>query len=247
MDKNLPARPHVDHLRRQAKKLLAAFNAGDTAAARAFRDHLPAARGLNADGLRAAKLRLADAQSVVARQNGFASWPVLARHIELLRSLEGEWWFASLEVDGNPVPAEALTNTRLLLDGDRFRTESPEATWEGIFTVDAEASTPRIDIEMVAGPEAGEMCYGIFTVDGDEMTLCLGVVGASRPEDFVSRAGSGHALERLHRASKARPVNVTGGSPPPAEAVDLERGDPATFDGPMTPMLSRLQGVLAPV
>jgi uncharacterized protein (TIGR03067 family) len=241
--KNLPARPNVDHLRGQAKTLLAQLAKGDAAAARAFREHLPAARGLEAAALRAAKFKLADAQSVVARQNGFASWPVLSRHVDQLRALEGEWQFAGLEVDGTEVPRDALAQSRILMDGDRFRTESPEATWEGIFTIDAEASPSTIDIQFISGPDAGETCHGIFLVDGDSLILCLGLVGATRPERFATRPGSGHALERLQRTSKGRPAGVTGGTPPPpVPTVAVERADPAMFEQTDSPLLRRLQG-----
>ena len=43
----------------------------------------------------------------------------------------------------------------MLIDGDRFRTESPEATYEGVFNIDVEADPHDIDIEFVEGPEAG--------------------------------------------------------------------------------------------
>jgi uncharacterized protein (TIGR03067 family) len=219
VNKQLPARPNLDHLRKQAKTLLAELKKGDS------------------------KLKLADAQLVVARQNGFASWPRLARHVEHLRALEGEWHFASLEIDGNVMPGEAMKLSRILMDGDRFRTESPEADYEGIFTIDAEQSPAHIDIEFVSGPEAGETCHGIYALEGEELVLCLGLVGSSRPEQFATRPGSGCALERLQRASKARPANVTGGTPPPpAPPVAVDRGDPAAFEVPMTPLLERLQG-----
>src|SRR6476469_3877717 len=103
--KKLPARPNLDHLRRQAKILLAQLKDGDPAAVRAFLDHLPEARRMTASAARSAGFRLADAQSVVARQTGFASWPALSRHVQELRGLEGEWRLASLEVDGAPMPA----------------------------------------------------------------------------------------------------------------------------------------------
>ena len=108
MDKQLPARPNLDHLRGQAKALLEQLREGDDAAARAFVEHLPAARELTLAAVRDAKLKLADAQSVVARKAGFASWPVLSRHVEQLRSLEGEWRIARLEIDGNVMPASIL-------------------------------------------------------------------------------------------------------------------------------------------
>ena len=248
MDKKLPARPNLDHLRGQAKALLGQLKDGKPAAAKAFIDHLPEGRGLSASAVRAAGFRLADAQSVVARQTGFASWPALSRHVQELRSLEGEWRFDSLEIDGAAVPGQALTQSRLLMDGDRFRMESPEANYEGVFTIDVEATPAQIDIAFVEGPEAGNTCYGLYELDGDRLTLCLGLNGASRPKAFVTRPGSGHALECLRRASAARPANVNGGTPQPATPdIPVERGDPSAFDVKMTPLLHRLEGEWIPV
>ena len=88
--KKLPARPNLDHLRRQAKTLLSQLKDGETIAVRAFIDHLPDARTMSVAAVRAAGFRLADAQSVVARQTGFGSWPALSRHVQQLRALEGD-------------------------------------------------------------------------------------------------------------------------------------------------------------
>jgi uncharacterized protein (TIGR03067 family) len=155
MAKNLPSRPNLDHLRRQAKALMSAMQAGDADAAAVIRDHLPAAKGMTAEQICQAGFRLADAQSAVARKTGFASWPQLARHVEQLRALEGTWVFAHLEIDGHAVPPGMMGNSRILIDGDCFRTESPEATYEGVFNIKVEARPHEIDIEFIAGPEAG--------------------------------------------------------------------------------------------
>ena len=247
MDKKLPARPNLDHLRRQAKTLLAQLKDGEPPAAQAFIDHLPEARRMTAAAVRAAGFRLADAQSVVARQTGFASWPALSRHVQELRFLEGEWRFASLEIDGAAVPGAALSHSRLLIDGDRFRTESPEATYEGVFTIDVEATPAEIDIEFVEGPEAGNRCHGLYELHGERLTLCLGLAGASRPKAFATSPGSGHALERLRRASAERPAHVTGGTPQPPPPTSVEREDPSAFEVEMTPLLRRLEGNWVPV
>src|SRR5205085_10009869 len=132
-------------------------------------------------------------------------------------------------------------------DGDRFRTESPEANYDGVFTIDVEATPSRIDIEFVEGPEAGNTAYGIYELDGDRMSLCLGLVGASRPAVFATRPGRGHALECQRRASAERPANVTGGTPAPKETVAVTREDPSAFDVTMTPLLRRLEGEWIPV
>jgi uncharacterized protein (TIGR03067 family) len=249
VDKKLPARPNLDHLRRQAKTLLSQLKDGAAPAAQAFIDHLPEARGMTAAAVQAAGYRLADAQSVVARQTGFASWPALSRHVQQLRALEGDWRFSRLEIDGAPVPAGMLTDARLLIDGDRFRSESPEATYEGVFTIDVEATPAQIDIEFVEGPEAGNWCYGLYELSGDHLTFCLSLGESARPSAFATRPGSGHALEHLKRASATRPDSVTGGTrqPPPPAPAETERIDPAAFDVEMTPLLRRLEGNWVPV
>ena len=254
MAKNLPTRPNLEHLRRQAKTLLAQLKDGEPAAARAFIRYLPEAKKLSAVKVRAGGFRLADAQSVIARQTGFGSWPLLSRHVQQLRLLEGEWHFAALQMDGMDVPASVLTQSRLLLDGDRFRMESPEANYDGVFTIDIGEEPARIDLEFVEGPEAGNWSYGIFELDGDRLTICLGLTGASRPVAFSTRPGSGHALERLRRAKAHRPAGVTGGTRatkaagPMKLAVDpvAEGADAKRFDVEMTPLLRRLEGEWAP-
>jgi uncharacterized protein (TIGR03067 family) len=235
VDNQLPARPNLDHLRGQAKSLLADAKAGKPDAVRVFEQHLPARTP-------AAKLRLADAQSVVARRAGFASWAVLVRHVEQLRALEGEWHIARLEIDGNAMPEMAMAGSRILIDGDRFRTESPGATYEGVFSIDAEASPPHFTIDFVSGPEAGNRSEGIYRITGpDEFALCLSLGETPRPTTFATSAGSGHALETLRRVSVARPANVTGGTPPPPEPVPPS-GDERAFGLVKSALLDRLQG-----
>jgi uncharacterized protein (TIGR03067 family) len=243
MKKSLPARPNLEHLRTQAKQLLSDLRRGDDAALRTFIEHLPAARKMTPAAVKRAGFRLADAQSAVARKSGFAAWPALARHVAELKALEGEWRFEALEIDGTAVPAGMSDASRLLIDGDRFRTESPEATYEGVFTIDVEAEPATIDIEFVEGPEAGNWSYGIYSLDGDDLRLCLGLTGAPRPRRFATAPGSGHALERLKRSSAARPDKVKGGRRRPAPEVTAPAPvDDAAFQIRMTPLLERLQG-----
>ena len=58
MSRDLPARPNLDHLRKQAKTLLHTLQQQDPGS------------------------RLADAQHAIAREYGFPSWPRLKAHIE---------------------------------------------------------------------------------------------------------------------------------------------------------------------
>lgn len=250
MTHHLTTRPNLDHFRGQAKTLLAELRAGETAAARAFIAHFPKAHRMSPAEVKAAGFRLADAQSVVARRSGFESWRLLSRHVEQLRALEGEWLFERLEVDGSEVPSAMISQSKLLFDGDRFRMESPEARYEGRFTIDASTTPMRIDIDFVEGPEAGSRSIGLFALDEDRLTISLGLVGASRPTAFVTRPGSGHALEHLRRASAARPAGVTGGVAARGEQTETAPQpsvNPAAFAAGTGPMLERLEGTWTPV
>lgn len=245
MNKSLPARPNLDHLRRQAKSLLAALESGDKDAVSTIVEHLPAAKGKSAAAVRKMGIRLADAQSAIARKSGFAGWPQLARHVDQLRALEGEWSFLSLEVDGSKIPPSAVQSSRILIDGDRFRCESPEANYEGIFNIDVETQPHKIDIEFVEGPEAGNWNYGIFRITGDQLEICLDMNGKPAPKEFRTHAGSGQACEVLTRVSASRPASVTGGTPHARPAAPEPRClDDARADFAYVPseLMTRLQG-----
>ena len=252
MKRHLPARPNLEHLRTQAKTLLAKLREGDVEAARTLIQHLPEAADLSPAQVRERGFRLADAQAAIARKSGFAAWPGLARHVDRLRSMEGTWGFRSLELDGNAVPGSMLTNSRLLIDGDRFRMESPEANYEGIFTIDVEQEPHHIDIDFVEGPEAGNRCEGIFHLENNELendgfTICMGLAGAQRPERFATTRGSGHALEELVRLEQARPPGVDGGTPQTVAPAPVPVVADGQFEASMTPTVQKLQGEWLPL
>lgn len=78
--RRLPARPSLEHLRKQAKDLLARFREGDAAAQERFRAVSPRLAEPRGSG----EAPLAAAQFVLAREYGFVSWAELARHVDTL-------------------------------------------------------------------------------------------------------------------------------------------------------------------
>jgi hypothetical protein len=74
--RSLPSRPSLEHARKEAKALHRQLRAGDPeAVSRALERHPQLGR------TDPARIRLADAQLVLAREHGFASWPRLVRYI----------------------------------------------------------------------------------------------------------------------------------------------------------------------
>jgi len=70
--RSLPARPNLEQQKHQAKELLQSFTAGDAESKARVRAELPDKQNIT----------LTDAQFVLAREYGFASWAALKQHID---------------------------------------------------------------------------------------------------------------------------------------------------------------------
>ena len=131
----LPERPNLEQLKRQAKDLLRSARANDSAALRRFRI-LPAFAHSSDTDLARRALALHEAQSVIAREHGFDSWNALRERVEEL-TLEFDAavdQFIEAATDGRadraerllalyPAIARANFHTALLL-GDAARVET---------------------------------------------------------------------------------------------------------------------------
>lgn len=81
VSRGLPEQPHLEVPKREARELLDAVRAGTPAAVERVRARHPKFFATFPTG-DAASFKLADAQLVIAREYGFASWPELKRRIE---------------------------------------------------------------------------------------------------------------------------------------------------------------------
>lgn len=81
--RELPVRASLENLRKQAKALHRAFHDGDADAVRRIHDHLPKAATLSAEELRRFDLSLQEAQHVLAKEYGRASWDDLRAAVEV--------------------------------------------------------------------------------------------------------------------------------------------------------------------
>jgi ankyrin repeat protein len=80
--RQLPPAFNLEQQKRRARELLAAGRAGDPEAVRRLRESHPRLGALGEAEVPGARLTLADAQLVLARECGFPSWPRLKRHLE---------------------------------------------------------------------------------------------------------------------------------------------------------------------
>jgi hypothetical protein len=141
MSKSLPATPNLEHLRKQAKDLLAAYQDDDSTAVSLFQQHLPRSVGaLPAN--RPSGFKLSDAQLVLAREYGFPSWPKLKSHVQvvsaqtaspLTSSSKTDWQLVRLLMNSVIDACQAVEN--LNLTDDEHNTPlpaSPANVWDAL-------------------------------------------------------------------------------------------------------------------
>ena len=120
-----------------------------------------------------------------------------------LSRLQGTWRFTTLEIDGNAIPEEAIRTSSIVIEGDTFVVTSSAATYSGTFRLALGGSIKTIDLVFTRGLEAGTTTLGIYRIDGDTWTICIGLAPSrARPTDFATASGSGLALETLVRDSQ---------------------------------------------
>ena len=59
---------------------------------------------------------------------------------------------------------------------------------------------PRtIEVKFTEGPEAGKTPRGVYELEGDTYTVCIGLAGRGRSNGFATEPDNGHALQVLRR------------------------------------------------
>lgn len=86
MSRQLPPRPSLEQLRKQAKSLLKRHQAADSEALTRIRESHSRWRNLSNEQIAASPFTLADAQLAIASEYGFASWPTLQAHVRTLEA-----------------------------------------------------------------------------------------------------------------------------------------------------------------
>jgi hypothetical protein len=96
MSKSFPVRPNLEQLKKQAKDLLKSHKSGDPDGLRRIQENHPDWGKRSTEELCATRFLLGDAQLVIAREYGCASWPKLKTQVESI-----------LAANKNPVAAPA--------------------------------------------------------------------------------------------------------------------------------------------
>jgi len=109
-----------------------------------------------------------------------------------LQALRGTWVAETLEDSGKKVEQKADEPLTLVLKGWLLEVSQRRVTFETAFTVEAKAKPKRFTFLSGDGNIGG-----IYDLEGDQLTVCLGEPGKEAPKTFSTKAevkGTGRYL-----------------------------------------------------
>jgi ankyrin repeat protein len=200
MSRELPAKPNLEHLKKQAKDLLAKVQQGEAAAIERFRSL--------ASFFEPASLKLADAQHVVARDYGFASWPKLKEHVESLARAP-----QPAEILSAAVCASDADETARVLEGHpelKAQINEPMTNYgsgmQALLAAVQRTDRKTIDVLLRAGADINARSrwwaggVGVLDECAPEMAAFLIERGAALDAHAAARLGMFEKLQELVRA-----------------------------------------------
>jgi uncharacterized protein (TIGR03067 family) len=122
-----------------------------------------------------------------------------------LKKLQGTWALVSGEMDGKPLPDEAVKKNKMTWKQGAIELDSPHQSKEPIKAqvtgLDSSKTPHEMTFKRSKGPSAGKDIKGIYVFDGaDSFKVCFDPSGKARPKELATTPGSGYILHVWKRA-----------------------------------------------
>ena len=108
--------------------------------------------------------------------------------------LNGSWVAVFQEFGGNPLPATAYDNQKLIISDSNF-TVIAESVDKGTVKV----SSNQLDIFGKEGVNKGKHFTAIFKLENNELTICYNLKGTEYPADFNTKGKPLYFLSRFKK------------------------------------------------
>jgi uncharacterized protein (TIGR03067 family) len=120
---------------------------------------------------------------------------------EQLTGLEGDWAVVAMRGENESATPTELKGMRWSVKGNEIMGFDPDgSSGKMAFKLDETKNPHWIDISALDGNRKGETDAGIYSVDGQQLHICLAEIGKSRPGEF--RAGPDSWIMELERSRR---------------------------------------------
>ena len=106
-----------------------------------------------------------------------------------LDRIQGAWKGTRLEVESKVAPGEFIEKCKYVFKGNVLTFfEEDKQVGKASFVLEPTKMPKAIDITPTEGQDKGKTMYGIYRIEGDTLSICI---GEERPNDFraVGKAG----------------------------------------------------------
>ena len=116
------------------------------------------------------------------------------------KKLEGTWAVVSMEHGGQKAPDEEAKGITVTFTAEgKVTVKMPDKETKGTYKLDAGKKVKEITLEA----ESEKILYGIYKLDGDNLTICaIDTSADERPTEFATKEGSKAQLVVLKREKK---------------------------------------------
>ncbi len=117
-----------------------------------------------------------------------------------LEQWQGTWRAVAGERDGQLRPKAFLEALRVTVENDLMMIQVGKRNQKLRLVLDPTMRPKAVDLIHLDGKEQGEVWLGIYQLEAQRLKLCVSPPGVPRPDDFLTRPGSGRELLILERA-----------------------------------------------
>ena len=117
-----------------------------------------------------------------------------------LKRHQGTWSVTSSIYDGQPASEAIVRSIKRIVTGDHVVWERDGKRFAGTrIELDPAREPKTIDVIPDGGRNRGERVLGIYTLEGDRLTITMAAPGQPRPKEFQAAQGSGWTLRTFRR------------------------------------------------
>ena len=118
-----------------------------------------------------------------------------------LNPLQGSYAMFLCFTSGERLSADLVKSGELVVEDNEYRPRLGASVTATTITVDSTKTPHSIDFSYTAGPQKGQTLKGIYKIDGNNLTICRGLIEqANRPTEFAAPVDTNLSLVIWKRA-----------------------------------------------